>query len=563
MGRAWRVLGVVLLLLTILQVGPLKAEFAGEDERMLLIVGDVSDATARVLYEGLGGEESARPLTAQLFEEPAHAPVHNFSVVAKRVPQILKLDGLKENTRYSVHFDNDDWVSFRTFPSRQSHVKRELKMVALSCDRYFEDKDDEMWTLLNQKEALDVNNTNNNDNNDNDNNDNNNTGELDLIVHMGDQIYADDVLARWREKLSNRTATTEADQDQQDYEQLVEDYRKVYRITFGQPEAQKAMRHAANWMLLDDHDVFNNLDFDYLKRDPSVTIAFKAGMQAYHEYQGQLMEDMPEDTGSVHRVDFVREVMNVAYFSDAVHPMTGDAQFVDFERRIKEYGTRDDISHIFVLSPVPLMFLTPLMASIAYLAEKEIYPTYSLFLNDTLELFDMMLPYHQKIKLVSGDIHQFVLGDICHSSGACIPQMVRRPRWRALSRPTLRADSGRRSAVIDSLKLWFFYMAFRHIAPKGVGDWTIKTEQQVLMRNYGVVQVDGASYWWQGVFPADIPQRHQVQTFIFDHLHIFIQIVGALFLAQLFAFILARAFKKALPPTPTPAPKQTKAARRK
>ena len=74
-----------------------------------------------------------------------------------------------------------------------------------------------------------------------------------------------------------------------------------------------------------------------------------------------------------------------------------------------------------------------------------------------------------------------------------------------------------------------------------------------------MVQVDGASYWWRGVFPADIPQRHQVQTFIFDHLHIFIQIVGALFLAQLFAFILARAFKKALPPSPTPATKQTKA----
>ncbi len=67
-------------------------------------------------------------------------------------------------------------------------------------------------------------------------NKNTNTGELDLIIHMGDQIYADDVLARWREKLSNRTATaeTEADQDQQDYEQLVEDYRNVYRITFGQ-----------------------------------------------------------------------------------------------------------------------------------------------------------------------------------------------------------------------------------------------------------------------------------------------------------------------------------------
>jgi hypothetical protein len=73
-----------------------------------------------------------------------------------------------------VHFDEDDWVSFRTFPSPGSSVvscpvvilplqqltrhclsteQRELKMVALSCDRYFEDKDDEMWARLNQKEG--------------------------------------------------------------------------------------------------------------------------------------------------------------------------------------------------------------------------------------------------------------------------------------------------------------------------------------------------------------------------------------------------------------------------
>ncbi len=53
-------------------------------------------------------------------------------------------------------------------------------------------------------------------------------------------------------------------------------------------------------------DVFNNLDFDYLKRDPSVTIAFKAGMQAYHEYQGQLMADMPVRSRPLrHLTDFV------------------------------------------------------------------------------------------------------------------------------------------------------------------------------------------------------------------------------------------------------------------
>jgi hypothetical protein len=506
-----------------------RAEIVRTDERLLLIVGDVTPATARVLYESLGDEEE-RSVTAQLFEEPAHTPVRNFSLVARRVPKVLKIDGLKENSRYSVHFDEDDWVSFRTFPSRESGVKRELKMVALSCDRYFEDKDDEMWAQLNRNE-----------------------GELDLIVHTGDQIYADDVLSRWRARLANRTVPAT---EEQDYRQLLDDYRNVYRITFGQPEAQKAMRHAANWMIIDDHDVFNNCDFDYLKRDPSVSIAFKAGMQAYHEYQGQLMDDMPEDTASIQRVDFVREVMNVAfvhldlrhyrsYFSDAVHPMTGDAQFADFEKRIKEYGTREDISHIFVVSPVPLMFLTPLMASIAYLAEKEIYPTYSLFINDTLDLFDIMLPYHKKIKLVSGDIHQFVVGELCHSSGACIPQMVA-------------SGITKGSAVIDSLKLWFFYMAFRHLAPKGVGEWTIKTEQQVLLRNYGVVNVKGAEYTWHGVFPAEIPARHQALRFAFDNFHIFLQIIGALLLAQLLAFVVTRTLRKTAPPATTPRKAPTK-----
>jgi len=45
-------------------------------------------------------------------------------------------------------------------------------------------------------------------------------------------------------------------------------------------------------------------------------------------------------------------------------------QFVDFEKFIRELGNRPDIEHIFVVSSVPLMVLTPLMAHIAYIAEK-------------------------------------------------------------------------------------------------------------------------------------------------------------------------------------------------
>jgi hypothetical protein len=77
--------------------------------------------------QSLNSDEDTRALAAQLFEEPAHTPVRNFryerlrfecsrvrqlrsflphgtsmyrSLVATRVPQVLKVDGLKESTRY-------------------------------------------------------------------------------------------------------------------------------------------------------------------------------------------------------------------------------------------------------------------------------------------------------------------------------------------------------------------------------------------------------------------------------------------------------------------------------
>jgi len=353
---------------------------------------------------------------------------------------------------------------------------------------------------------------------------------VDLIIHMGDQIYADEVLSQWRERLELRASPPTEKEQRQEYQQILEDYRRIYRITFGQSEAQKAMRHAANWMILDDHDIFNNLDFDYLQRDPSTVTVFMAGLRAYYEYQWQLVHDLPEDLTSIQRVDFVREIMNTAFvhldlrhyrthFSDATHPMTGHEQFVDFEKFIRELGNRPDIEHIFVVSSVPLMVLTPLMAHIAYIAEKEIYPTHWLFTNNTLALLDVMLPFHNKIKLISGDIHQFVSGKICHQSGGCIDQLVA-------------SGISYGSALIDSPRLWLFYAFLRHVPPRGVGEWTIKTSQQVLMRNYGVIKVDGSKCEWEGVFPAEIPTRHRVLTFAFDNIYLGVQLLVGFFVAH-------------------------------
>lgn len=54
------------------------------------------------------------------------------------------------------------------------------------------------------------------------------------MVHMGDQIYADRVLSQWRERYENQSKNLSEEEAEQAYLELLEQYRNVYRITFGQ-----------------------------------------------------------------------------------------------------------------------------------------------------------------------------------------------------------------------------------------------------------------------------------------------------------------------------------------
>ncbi len=59
-----------------------------------------------------------------------------------------------------------------------------------------------------------------------------------------------------------------------------------------------------------------------------------------------------------------------SFFNDTVHPMIGSTPFEDFKKRITALGEDENIKHIFVVTSVPLLFITRFLAKIAYLAEK-------------------------------------------------------------------------------------------------------------------------------------------------------------------------------------------------
>jgi len=130
-----------------------------------------------------------------------------------------------------------------------------------------------------------------------------------------------------------------------------------------------------------------------------------------------------------------------------------------------------------------------------------------------------MLPFHNKIKLISGDIHQVKLlassslftSYFYLSSSSLAERSATRAAgaltsWWLLASPMVfmplfvssfrfgcgetlilcASSHSKGSALIDSPRLWLFYAFLRHVPPRGVGEWTIKTSQQVLMRNYGM-----------------------------------------------------------------------------
>lgn len=286
------------------------------------------------------------------------------------------------------------------------------------------------------------------------------------MIHTGDQIYADSISKKLtKPNGENKTYDELLEEFRMIYRCVVCYSTPTFfrpftftqtnqptnissRSTFGTEVMQKVLRHGPNWMIPDDHDIVNNFGPD-LHVSPLLA---EAGKRAYYEYQYQLFADIPENDSLVEgipRLDFVKHVtpstvfvfldlrMQRTFKYDPVvrrlcclvffflcvcvyavvvvslnfdicdqHPMVTTEQLAAFEVRIKTLGEDARVQHIFVITGVPLAVLSKTMSRTAYFVEKEKYPLHPHFANDTLQLLYIMKPYANKIKLISGDLHQ-------------------------------------------------------------------------------------------------------------------------------------------------------------
>ncbi|KAL0487876.1 2 TM domain-containing transmembrane protein Rft1 [Acrasis kona] len=386
---------------------------------------------------------------------------------------------------------------------------RNLKFIALSCDRYFDDQDDSHWKLLLQKEQQ----------------------TYDGMIHMGDQIYADSVV-----KAAIAANIT-------DNETLREEFRKVYRRTWSHPTIRTILKHGPHWMFPDDHDILNNLDREFITG--ARAHAVKAGREVFLEYQYALHSDF--DGHSVDHIYFNLKISpNVVFmFVDTrfertfnfneEHSLLGSSQFTSFQNNIIQFGSDPNIKNIVVFTSVPLGFFSESMSKLVYKIEQERYPSHPHIINDTLQVLNVMKPYHDKILVVSGDVHQFVETSICDDKGICIEQLI---------------SSGitNGSAVIHENKLFLFFTLGRYLTSHILGQengednqWYVTHKKQHYATNYAVISVGAQGISYYGVVPDALSRSDLFKVFVFEY---FLQIGGALLIVIVFAFISRFLFRK-------------------
>lgn len=530
---------------------------------LVLIVGDVTSTSARIFYDRLPRLEdddraqSKRRMDVRVYASatPArdargdanplvYALEQEFAVdiVAEGRPGVVLLHDLTPNRLYSVSLHvvvhNDDSkgardrskeeiAKFRTplaAPSSEGAADAWLtedRVLVVSCDRYVDDKDDTLWLRI----ADDI-----------EAHPHSHFG----MAHLGDQVYVDAGSASIPiVPVSNEVMKNQPVQLRKRYEGIVDQFRALYRQTFGRPAIQRALRVGAHWMIPDDHEVSNNFNYERVQKvlatDPEsaasieneseqqrlygLALHYRAGLQTLYEYQYQLQRDFPFDT-----VDFLHEPLDVIvaqfplHFAVEVHKLKlffmdlrfdrsffkreeelphliGGAQMKTLEQQLERWS-RERESAAVVLSCVPLFFHSTFSAAVTYMIEKETYPGLKAQLPGLEALFQLFLHYSQPTAnstlrlLVGGDVHFLVHSQVCgydnaNASRSCFDQLI-----------TSGVTKG--STVISDFKLVPFYFLITRLTPwlrkliawtgvpsSGMFPWEIEYESMFLGRNYG------------------------------------------------------------------------------
>jgi hypothetical protein len=544
-------LGVWLLL----AAAPAQASTRNVDDSLLLVVGDVTSSSARILYDQV--PPSASKLLVHVHKSMARTTDELVASAANQTldlpvsgsaerPRVVELRDLEPGRRYMVQFELDEPKETATV---RFHTARASKaggggswtdrILVVSCDRFVDDHDD----VLMERIAADVEA----------HDDASGSSSVHFgMAHLGDQIYADAGELSVQVVPLPLKAMADAEKRRARFDAVLDQFRDLYRKTFGRKAAQRVLRVGAHWMLPDDHEIINNFNFELVQkafqdaqssevgetereRLVALQLHCRAGLQAYYEFQYQLYHEFPWD-----RVDFLEDALgdiirtHPVYFAvelqrlkllfldvrfersffDASQKADAPKLVSDEQRRFLDgkLQTWSDEEHstAVVFASMPLFFQSALTAAIAHFVEHETYPGMAEQRAGLEDLYGVFQGYNQQERLesdgewpplvrllVGGDLHMMAHSRVCGTEGGspgCLDQLI-----------TSGVTNG--STSIQDAKLIPYYFLVTQLTPlfeivyawaRSVpllssflprsSPWYIEYDRVFLGRNYGYVK---------------------------------------------------------------------------
>eukprot|EP01120_Amphizonella_sp_Union-15-10_P002908 TRINITY_DN131_c0_g1_i5.p1 TRINITY_DN131_c0_g1~~TRINITY_DN131_c0_g1_i5.p1 ORF type:complete len:520 (-),score=128.09 TRINITY_DN131_c0_g1_i5:67-1626(-) len=255
--------------------------YANKYVRVLVgpVIGKVDSTSANILLEVNGNSF----VTVHLVPENSKKAkvVTLEQEMPRNIPHVFVVTGLVPKTTYNVCFSGlnkknivENVGKFTTLPKK---IKK-LGIIALSCDRPERIKDGEtnMWKLVEDKL---------------------NSNEVQIVLHLGDQVYGQKELTD-AFVILRQAQQDGIENDQQLYkvcEKVQQRLADIYRFTWGLGHTAKSLARGSHLMIWSDNDLYN--DFTITK-DDLAPLQIHLGHMVYRRYQRQLWDPNYKDSES-------------------------------------------------------------------------------------------------------------------------------------------------------------------------------------------------------------------------------------------------------------------------
>lgn len=399
------------------------------------IIGTVTDTTARILIE----VDQDCEVIMKLYNDKNEYKIKNF--LSGKMPTIFKFENLEVHTKYFVGFDHDIEYenkylsnvgsSFRTLRGDVSNTK----FLIISCNAISKElttsKEYSLWRHL----AEDIE-------------------KYDYALHIGDQVYLD--WGEWfgdEENVYSKVKKLLQDVDPSDFDKYEDEVRGFirgeYLRTFNYEYVARVYRNIPNFMIFDDHEIYDNFAF-FETNDESQSSQIdkyfaKHARWYYYAYQKQLWEDINfTDFRSVKKEYHYMTINHIAiFFVDRRgcrywHNTPGDTlklgseQWADLDKCISKGGIFDtsNIKTVFLVTTTPIVLMAhSVVLDIYGMTQKEIYEQWSYDCpEEQIRLLKLVKDFREltnkEVVLISGDVHMAGCTDVYHNDKFVYKQII-------------------------------------------------------------------------------------------------------------------------------------------